>query len=143
MNHIFFFFFESHFLISRIVRKFGFDMVSSLVPKNDVTTHKRLKNLRKLQERRKKVTVHQKILNLIKFIKLDPDHRSGCEQSHCSYNLSVLRIISKNSSFWQVLFLTYSSKLLTLTFGQFLVKCLFRSPLKTIHHSIIGLLLTI
>ena len=29
-------------------------MVSSLVPKNDVITHKRLKNLRKLQERRKK-----------------------------------------------------------------------------------------
>ena len=46
---------SAHFIISRIVRKFGFDMVSSLVPKNDVTTHKRLKNLRKLQERRKKV----------------------------------------------------------------------------------------
>ena len=27
-------------------------MVSSLVPKSDVVTHKRLKNLRKLQERR-------------------------------------------------------------------------------------------
>ena len=39
----------------RIVRKFGFDMVSSLVPKSDVVTHKRLKNLRKLQERRKKL----------------------------------------------------------------------------------------
>jgi ribosomal RNA-processing protein 12 len=30
-------------------------MVSSLVPKSDVITHKRLKNLRKLQERRKKL----------------------------------------------------------------------------------------
>ena len=30
-------------------------MVSSLVPKSDVVTHKRLKNLRKLQERRKKL----------------------------------------------------------------------------------------
>ena len=46
---------KARYLLDRIVRKFGFDMVSSLVPKNDATTHKRLKNLRKLQERRKKV----------------------------------------------------------------------------------------
>ena len=34
-------------------------MVSSLVPKSDVVTHKRLKNLRKLQERRKKLGERQ------------------------------------------------------------------------------------
>lgn len=34
-------------------------MVSSLVPKSDIVTHKRLKNLRKLQERRKKLSDRQ------------------------------------------------------------------------------------
>jgi len=35
------------FLLERIVRKFGFDLVSSLVPKSDVKLHKRLRNIKK------------------------------------------------------------------------------------------------
>ena len=38
---------KTKFLYERLVRKFGWDFVSSLVPKSDVTTHKRLKNMRK------------------------------------------------------------------------------------------------
>ena len=43
---------KTKFLYERLVRKFGWDFVSSLVPKSDLTTHKRLKNMRKALARR-------------------------------------------------------------------------------------------
>ena len=43
---------KTKFLYERMVRKFGWDFVSSLVPKNDEVTHKRLKNMRKDLARR-------------------------------------------------------------------------------------------
>ena len=43
---------KTKFLYERLVRKFGWDFVSSLVPKSDETTHKRLKNMRKDLARR-------------------------------------------------------------------------------------------
>ena len=36
------------------MRKFDYDVVKSLIPKEDETTHKRLKNIRKIQARKKK-----------------------------------------------------------------------------------------
>ena len=43
---------KTKFLYERLVRKFGWDFVSSLVPKSDLVTHKRLKNMRKTLARR-------------------------------------------------------------------------------------------
>ena len=43
---------KTKFLYERLVRKFGWEFVSSLVPKSDETTHKRLKNMRKDLARR-------------------------------------------------------------------------------------------
>ena len=43
---------KTKFLYERMVRKFGWDFVSSHVPKNDEVTHKRLKNMRKDLARR-------------------------------------------------------------------------------------------
>ena len=43
---------KTKYLYERLVRKFGWDFVSSLVPKNDETTHKRLNNMRKELARR-------------------------------------------------------------------------------------------
>ena len=43
---------KTKFLLERLVRKFGWDYVSSLVPRNDDKTHKRLKNMRKELARR-------------------------------------------------------------------------------------------
>ena len=43
---------KTKFLYERLVRKFGWDFISSLVPKSDETTHKRLKNMRKDLARR-------------------------------------------------------------------------------------------
>ena len=38
---------KTKYLLERLVRKFGWDYVSSLVPKSDLKMHKRLKNMRK------------------------------------------------------------------------------------------------
>merc|ERR1739838_1191812 len=38
---------KTKYLMERLVRKFGWDYVSSLVPKSDLKMHKRLKNMRK------------------------------------------------------------------------------------------------
>merc|ERR1719228_335299 len=38
---------KTKFLLQRMSRKYGHDLVTSLVPKSDLTTHKRLKNIRK------------------------------------------------------------------------------------------------
>ena len=46
---------KSRYLLDRIVRKFGFDFVSSLVPKDDVIMHKRLKNIRQMHARKAKL----------------------------------------------------------------------------------------
>jgi len=43
---------KTKFLLERFCRKFGFDLVASLVPKTDLTTQKRLKNIRKEVARR-------------------------------------------------------------------------------------------
>jgi len=43
---------KTKFLLERFCRKFGFDLVASLVPKSDLTTQKRLKNIRKEVARR-------------------------------------------------------------------------------------------
>jgi len=38
---------RTKFLLDRMCRKYGHDLITSLVPKKDLTTHKRLKNIRK------------------------------------------------------------------------------------------------
>ena len=38
---------KTKFLLERLSRKFGYDLVASLVPKSDVTTQKRLRNIKK------------------------------------------------------------------------------------------------
>jgi ribosomal RNA-processing protein 12 len=43
---------KTKFLMERFSRKFGFDLVASLVPKSDLTTQKRLRNIRKEVARR-------------------------------------------------------------------------------------------
>jgi len=43
---------KTKFLLERLVRKYGWDFVSSLVPKNELKMHKRLKNMRKEIARR-------------------------------------------------------------------------------------------
>lgn len=43
---------KTKFLLERLVRKFGWDFVSSLVPNTDYNMHKRLKNMRKELARR-------------------------------------------------------------------------------------------
>ena len=43
---------KTKFLLERLVRKFGWDFISSLVPKHDVNMHKRLRNMRKELARR-------------------------------------------------------------------------------------------
>jgi len=43
---------KTKFLLERLVRKFGWDFVSSLVPREDAKMHKRLKNMRKEMARR-------------------------------------------------------------------------------------------
>jgi len=45
---------KTRYLLDRLVRKFGFDLVSSLVPKDDVQMHKRLKNIKKVQVKKRK-----------------------------------------------------------------------------------------
>ena len=47
---------KTKFLLERMARKFGYDLVSSLVPKTDATTQKRLKNIRKEMARRARKT---------------------------------------------------------------------------------------
>lgn len=42
------------YLLDRIVRKFGYDFVSDLVPKDDLVMQKRLKNIKKAQARKAK-----------------------------------------------------------------------------------------
>ena len=41
-------------LLIRLVRKFGYDVISALVPKEDKTMHKRLNNIRKIESRKKR-----------------------------------------------------------------------------------------
>eukprot|EP00095_Tigriopus_kingsejongensis_P002902 maker-scaffold336_size202805-snap-gene-0.23 protein:Tk02902 transcript:maker-scaffold336_size202805-snap-gene-0.23-mRNA-1 annotation:"rrp12-like protein" len=47
---------KTRYLLDRIVRKFGYDLVMSMVPKDDAMTLKRLKNIKKkqLQQKRRK-----------------------------------------------------------------------------------------
>jgi ribosomal RNA-processing protein 12 len=45
---------KSRFLLERLVRKFGFDLLSGLVPKDDLIMQKRLRNIRKVQTRKAK-----------------------------------------------------------------------------------------
>lgn len=40
-------------LFDRLVRKFGFDTIVAIVPASDVITHKRLRNLRKIQAKKR------------------------------------------------------------------------------------------
>lgn len=42
-------------IFDRLVRKFGWKPISDLVPQSDTIMHKRLKNLRKQQDKKKKV----------------------------------------------------------------------------------------
>ncbi len=46
---------KTRYLFDRLVRKFGYDVVKSIVPKDDVTTQKRLKNIKKIQSRKKRL----------------------------------------------------------------------------------------
>jgi ribosomal RNA-processing protein 12 len=45
---------KTKYLMDRLVRKFGFDVIAEMIPKNDVEMHKRLKNIRKIQARKEK-----------------------------------------------------------------------------------------
>lgn len=45
---------KTRYLMDRLVRKFGYDLVSSLVPKDNVQMHKRLKNIKKVQVKKRK-----------------------------------------------------------------------------------------
>ena len=45
---------KTRYLLDKLVRKFGFDLISSLVPKDNVQMHKRLKNIKKVQVKKKK-----------------------------------------------------------------------------------------
>lgn len=45
---------KTRYLLDRIVQKFGYDMVSAMVPKGDQIMHKRLKNIVKAQARKTK-----------------------------------------------------------------------------------------
>ena len=45
---------KTRYLIDRLVRKFGYDLISALVPKDNAQMHKRLKNIRKAQAKKKK-----------------------------------------------------------------------------------------
>jgi ribosomal RNA-processing protein 12 len=47
-------------LFDRLVRKFGFDAIVAVVPASDVITHKRLRNLRKIQTKKKKKNMQAK-----------------------------------------------------------------------------------
>lgn len=40
-------------LFDRLIRKFGFDTIVAIVPASDMITQKRLRNLRKIQSRKK------------------------------------------------------------------------------------------
>lgn len=44
---------KTRYLFDRLVRKLGFDTIVAMVPASDVITHKRLRNLRKIQTRKK------------------------------------------------------------------------------------------
>ena len=44
---------KTRYLFDRLVRKFGFDTIVAMVPASDTITHKRLRNLRKTQARKK------------------------------------------------------------------------------------------
>ena len=45
---------KTRYLMDRLVRKFGYDLVSAIVPKDNVQMHKRLKNIKKVQVKKKK-----------------------------------------------------------------------------------------
>ncbi|KAK7790254.1 hypothetical protein R5R35_001055 [Gryllus longicercus] len=45
-------------ILDRFIRKFGYDAVAGLVPTNDVIMHKRLRNLKKMNERKKKKSLN-------------------------------------------------------------------------------------
>jgi len=44
---------KTRYLLDRLVRKFGFDTIVAMVPASDIITHKRLRNMRKMQARKK------------------------------------------------------------------------------------------
>ena len=67
---------RSRYLMDRLVKKFGFDLVSGLIPKNDHVTHKRLNNIRKMQARKEKM-VEKK------------DHRGGDSDDDDESNFRV------------------------------------------------------
>ena len=45
---------KTRYLLDRLVRKFGYELVAGMVPKNDEMTLKRLKNIKKLQMQKKR-----------------------------------------------------------------------------------------
>merc|ERR1712226_1552991 len=45
---------KTRYLFDRLVRKFDYDVIKSLIPKDDETTLKRLKNIKKIQATKKK-----------------------------------------------------------------------------------------
>lgn len=47
-------------IITKLIRKFGVDTISAMVPASDVVMHKRLKNIRKIEARKQKVKEQKK-----------------------------------------------------------------------------------
>merc|ERR1712080_140213 len=45
---------KSRYLLDRLTRKFGFDFISAMIPKDDLVMQKRLANIRKVQAKRRK-----------------------------------------------------------------------------------------
>lgn len=47
-------------IIVKLVRKFGTEVITSMVPASDQTMHKRLKNIRKIENRKQKLKEEKK-----------------------------------------------------------------------------------
>lgn len=47
-------------ILDRLVRKFGYEVIVKLIPESDEVMHKRLKNIRKIQTRKKKLKEMEK-----------------------------------------------------------------------------------
>lgn len=47
-------------IITKLIRKFGLETVTAMVPASDVVMHKRLKNIRKIEVRKQKVKEQKK-----------------------------------------------------------------------------------
>ena len=49
---------KTRYLFDRLVRRFGYDVIKNIIPKDDEMTLKRLKNIKKIQARKKQKDVN-------------------------------------------------------------------------------------